>query len=240
MLFLRSQHTAGGCGGRREKGFTLVEVIVVIVIIAILASIGVPALTGYIDKANQRKLVAMAREATTALQSVISENYIKKTVDGDGMIAFPDDVGYDILYGYDKDNDGVYIASPAHLSGDFVGAGDYDFVDDEDWSTYYGIEGFYGEMWKLTKIPMKVNGSNRDTFNYIAFTSQGQILAYLMFDPSRDLQDGDGLMIGYNISPDTTYNTGTDAGSNTPPSYDPDAGFSYWKVKNDGKSIEPW
>ena len=38
-----------------KKGFTLVELIVVLVILAILAALLIPTLTGYIDKANQRK-----------------------------------------------------------------------------------------------------------------------------------------------------------------------------------------
>lgn len=38
-----------------RKGFTLVELIVVLVILAILAALLVPALTGYIDKAKEKK-----------------------------------------------------------------------------------------------------------------------------------------------------------------------------------------
>ena len=41
-----------------KKGFTLVELIVVLVILAILAALLIPALTGYIDKANQDKVTA--------------------------------------------------------------------------------------------------------------------------------------------------------------------------------------
>ena len=41
-----------------KKGFTLVELIVVLVILAILAALLIPALTGYIDKANRRRLSA--------------------------------------------------------------------------------------------------------------------------------------------------------------------------------------
>jgi prepilin-type N-terminal cleavage/methylation domain-containing protein len=64
-----------------HRGFTLVEVIVVIVIIAILAAIGVPALTGYIDKAQDKKYIAQARDVSVAARSVLGEAY------GDGELA---------------------------------------------------------------------------------------------------------------------------------------------------------
>lgn len=40
-----------------KKGFTLVELIVVLVILAILAALLIPALTGYIDKAKESRLL---------------------------------------------------------------------------------------------------------------------------------------------------------------------------------------
>jgi prepilin-type N-terminal cleavage/methylation domain-containing protein len=60
---------------RPKKGFTLVEVIVVLVILAILAAIAIPALTGYIAKAEDERYKLQARDAIMAFRSVIDEDY---------------------------------------------------------------------------------------------------------------------------------------------------------------------
>lgn len=58
-----------------KGGFTLVELIVVLVILAILAALLIPALTGYIDKANQKKVVSETRQLVMAAQTLTSEAY---------------------------------------------------------------------------------------------------------------------------------------------------------------------
>lgn len=60
---------------KNKKGFTLVELIVVLVILAILAALLIPALTGYIDKANKEKVVAECRMAVMAIQTEATTLY---------------------------------------------------------------------------------------------------------------------------------------------------------------------
>ena len=59
----------------RKGGFTLVELIVVLVILAILAALLIPTLTGYINKAKEKKVIAETRMAVMAVQTMNSDYY---------------------------------------------------------------------------------------------------------------------------------------------------------------------
>ena len=81
-----------------RKGFTLVELIVVLVILAILAALLIPALTGYIDKANKEKVIAECRMAVMAVQTEATTIYGAKgkVVPGDFEENVKDASGADI------------------------------------------------------------------------------------------------------------------------------------------------
>lgn len=60
---------------RNDKGFTLVELIVVITILAILAAIMVPSCMKYIDKAREKEVLLKARSAMVVSQAEYSDAY---------------------------------------------------------------------------------------------------------------------------------------------------------------------
>lgn len=58
-----------------NKGFTLVEIIVVLVILAILMAALVPSMIGFVKEAQGKAYVTEARSAYVALQSKVTEEY---------------------------------------------------------------------------------------------------------------------------------------------------------------------
>lgn len=60
---------------KKKQGFTLVELIVVLTILAILVALLIPALTGYIRKAKEKAIITEATDTWKAAQAAMSECY---------------------------------------------------------------------------------------------------------------------------------------------------------------------
>ncbi len=58
-----------------DRGFTLVELLVVLVMLAIVAAIGIPALIGFIEKGKESEYKAHAEAALAATQAALSDLY---------------------------------------------------------------------------------------------------------------------------------------------------------------------
>ena len=97
---------------KNEKGFTLVELIVVLVILAILAALLIPALTGYIDKANKEKVIAECRMAVMAVQTEATTIYGEK-----GSVTSPDDFTDSVTIDGKSTTHAAVIRSLAEVSG---------------------------------------------------------------------------------------------------------------------------
>lgn len=55
------------------KGFTLVEIIVVLLILAIMAAIAIPSMLGYVQEARNSEYIAEARTGFVAAQTVVTK-----------------------------------------------------------------------------------------------------------------------------------------------------------------------
>ena len=108
---------------KSKKGFTLVEIIVVLVIIAILAAIAIPAMTGWIDRANKKTVLAEARTVLLAAQTIASEEY---GVDGSVAAADVDTGEVESLAGVAADTvSGIAVTSSGQITAVIYDDGNY-------------------------------------------------------------------------------------------------------------------
>ena len=80
--------------GNKKRGFTLIELIVVIAIIGVLAAILVPSLIGYVKKSKRRSDISAAHTIYTGVMAVLADNedaqesFVKNN-DNKGQVTIP-------------------------------------------------------------------------------------------------------------------------------------------------------
>ena len=143
----------------KKKGFTLVELIVVLVILAILAALLIPTLTGYINKAKEKSIIAETRQVVMAAQTIADEQYGTLTLTGSKTVTFS-------LNKADK----AKSSATTNADGSSVINLSRDEIAELAEVTSANIDAIEGSKGKITKVVYKSDGM---TCTYDASSGKG-------------------------------------------------------------------
>jgi prepilin-type N-terminal cleavage/methylation domain-containing protein len=194
-MFRRAGGAARYGGVRRRTGFTLVEVIVVLVILAILAAIAIPALTGYIDKAQEKKYIADARNAFVATRAVVSDMYIEESTIEELLTA----------HGYPD-----FLEMGYHPSNAFLAGGKRAYPIQQFGEYTYDWSYFYKKITALMSVPLPPSGPGGWSMTLIGpnttgttiFNADGFFYIFIPDDSNRR------IIVTYKIKEYSFANTG--------------------------------
>lgn len=165
-----------------KKGFTLVELIVVLVILAILAALLIPALTGYIDKAKEKQIIAETRQIVMASQTLLDEAYAK--------IKKSDTV---VEFGAEADEDEADKKIVISITKD----GQKNTDRDKNLTTVEGLSevGVTDTTVSVTvgKGEATGNTTSKGKIHEVIYTSGGKVCRYQATTGSYEVKDGDSI-----------------------------------------------
>jgi prepilin-type N-terminal cleavage/methylation domain-containing protein len=92
----------------KKKGFTLVEIIVVMLILAILMGMFIPNLSGYIERTHETEAIMECRSTVIAVQTMLNQTYAYKNA---SFEAVYNDTEYSIKTSISSDKDSVNLRS---------------------------------------------------------------------------------------------------------------------------------
>lgn len=170
----------------RQKGFTLIELLVVLIVIAVLAAVLVPALTGYLDDAREKKAVSEAQVCVTAATewaavqrtALISQAYQNNQTFADAYKAEGNTAKWSTTYAALSTAAPTVTGTPALAEGDgqyFLRPEPAPDTDTTDTTMKNTVKTAAGVDGKLEKLQLNADGK----VLYLLYTSaEGIPVAY--------------------------------------------------------------
>lgn len=159
---------------KRDKGFTLVEIIVVLLIIGILLAITIPSIMGYVRKAEDAKLIADMRTLVLEANETATKYFVNDRVD-------VNDLSYKIIKKYKNEEYGDGFKIYGYLGSEST----------TSFSIYY--DDYNGEASSGDKTKPQINKVNPDYKNHyiskicIVF-NKGSTYKYVIYLKNKEIR----------------------------------------------------
>lgn len=154
-----------------KGGFTIVEAIITLSIVAIMASLLIPSLIGYIDSSKEKVAVAECRSVVTAAQYLANDEYDEHGTTGSTLVSYITEA--DILALAEEEN-----ASDSSLAKMFMFDFSFEvkaYADDETYT--------YGTVYDdITVIENKAVPEDKNGKSYIeSYEFEGYTLSHMVY-----------------------------------------------------------